>query len=79
MARARHPNKEIEAAVCHAEERGWELVRSGSHAWGILRCPHRGRDGHQMSVASTPRDPFGHAKKIRRQVGRCPHRPGETP
>lgn len=73
MARARHPNKEIEAAVCHAEEHGWSLVRQGGHAWGILHCPEAGRDGHRFSVYSTPRVPTAHARDLRRLVDRCQH------
>src|SRR5881227_3578283 len=39
MARPRHPNKEIEAAVRYAEARGWTLTPAKGHAWGRLRCP----------------------------------------
>ena len=73
MARPRHPDKDIEAAVAYAEARGWAIVRAGSHAWGILRCPRRGRDGHQRSVYSTPRNPVAHARDIRRAVDACNH------
>jgi hypothetical protein len=73
MARPRHPNKEIEAAVRYAEAHGWEYVRPGSHAWGILRCPFRGRGGHQARVWSTPRSPTDHARDLRRAVDRCDH------
>jgi hypothetical protein len=62
MARARHPNKAIEAAIAEAESQGWLVVVGGSHAWGILYCPERGRDGHRFSVYSTPRVPEAHAK-----------------
>ena len=73
MARPRHPNKEIEAAVAYAESRGWVFVRKASHAWGRLRCARGQRDGCQLSVWSTPRDPQGHAEHIRRQIDDCPH------
>jgi hypothetical protein len=76
MARPRHPNKEIEAAVAYAEAHGWEYVRKGSHAWGVLHCPRRGRDGHRKSVWSTPRNPFAHAKDIRKAVDSCDHQRG---
>lgn len=33
MARARHPKKEIEAAIQHAEANGWRVTVGGSHAW----------------------------------------------
>ena len=36
MARPRHPEREIEEAVAYAESHGWEFIRPGSHAWGIL-------------------------------------------
>jgi hypothetical protein len=74
MARPRHPNKEIEEAVAYAEAHGWEFVRQGSHAWGILHCPERSREGHRFNVHSTPRNPYRHAEKIRRAVDRCTHR-----
>lgn len=73
MARSQHPDKDIEAAVAYAEAHGWEFVRTGSHAWGVLRCPRRGRDGHQKSVYSTPRNPCAHAKDLRRAVDACGH------
>lgn len=73
MARSRHPIKDIEEAVSYAESRGWVFVRSGAHAWGILHCPERGRDGHRFSVYSTPRVPAAHARDLRRAVDRCGH------
>jgi hypothetical protein len=39
MARSRHPDKDIEAAVAYAEANGWVFVRQGSHGWGIFHCP----------------------------------------
>ncbi len=79
MARPRHPNKEIEAAVQYAESRGWVFVRAGGHAWGVLHCPGTGREGCRRHVYSTPRDPFAHAKDVRRDVNKCRHTPGEQP
>jgi hypothetical protein len=75
MPRPRHPNKEIEAAVKYAEERGWRFIEPGgsAHAWGRLFCPHNDRDGCRMSVWSTPRSPENHARQIRRVVARCSH------
>jgi hypothetical protein len=73
MARPRHPNKEIEAAVAYAESRGWEFVRTGGHAWGVLHCPLRTQGGHRAYVHSTPRNPFAHARDLRRKVDRCHH------
>ena len=79
MARPRHPKKEIEEAVVYAESRGWDLIRSGSHVWGILHCPGRGRGGHRVSVYSTPRNPTAHARDLRREVDRCQHSRGDQP
>jgi hypothetical protein len=79
MARSRHPNKEIEAAVGYAESKGWRVVVGGSHAWGFLYCPHRARDGCRLHVWSTPRDPFAHAKDLRRGIDNCRHTPGGQP
>jgi hypothetical protein len=31
MARSKHPNKEIEAAVQHAEDSGWRITFSKGH------------------------------------------------
>lgn len=71
--RSRHPNKEIEAAVRYAEEQGWTCIMSDGHAWALLRCSFGQRGGCQSSVWSTPRNPFGHAARIRRDVDSCPH------
>ena len=73
MARGRHANKEIEAALQYAESLGWLVVESRrGHCWGVIRCPH-GRGGCQKSVWSTPRGPENHANQIRRYVDKCPH------
>jgi hypothetical protein len=74
MARPRHPNKEIEAAVQYAEAHGWTCTLSKrGHAWGRLRCRHHQRGGCQLSVWSTPASPQDHADFLRRNVDRCPH------
>ena len=77
MARPRHPNKEIEVAVAHAEALGSLVVPISGHAWGRLYCPWADRDGCMVSVRSTPRNAENHAKAIRRDVARCPHRQAE--
>ena len=73
--RSRHPNKDIEAAVQYAEDHGWEYKKPGSsaHAWGRLFCPLRTRDGHILSVWSTPGDPKMHARMICQRVDKCDH------
>lgn len=69
----RHSNKEIEAALTHAKEKGWSIIRSKKgHCWGIIRCPH-GYGGCQKSIWSTLKNPQDHAKAIRRFVDKCPH------
>src|SRR5438128_4828702 len=73
MARSRHPNKEIEAAVVYAEAHGWTCTPAKGHAWGIIRCPHGQRGGCQRSVWSTPRNPTAHAEWIMHVVDGCPH------
>jgi hypothetical protein len=75
MKRSRHPNKEIEEAISYAEQNGWAYKDSGksSHAWGRLLCPLHTREGHQMSIWSTPQNPFNHAQQIRRLVVKCWH------
>lgn len=72
MARPRHPNKEIDAAIAHAESLGWVVHMSYGHAWGRLYCPSHTRDGCKISVWSTPRVPQNHANGIIRAVNRCP-------
>jgi hypothetical protein len=74
--RPRHPSKEIEAAVAHAEAAGWTWIKATGHAWGKLRCPFNDptcRCGEfcQHSVWSTPRNPEGHARQLRRIVDGC--------
>jgi hypothetical protein len=73
MPRARHPHKEIEAAVRHAEALGWRVTVGGSHAWGFLWCPHQARDGCRLRVNSTPKDPEAHARRLILEIDKCPH------
>jgi len=74
---SRHPNKEIEAAVAYAESRNWRFRKAHGHAWGRLLCPRNYRDGCQLSVWSTPKNPQNHANAILRAVARCQHAHGE--
>jgi hypothetical protein len=73
---ARHPKKEIEAALEYARSQGWSVIKSRCHCWGIIRCPH-GRGGCQKSVWSTPKNAQNHANAIRRFVDNCPHQETE--
>jgi hypothetical protein len=76
VARKRHPNKEIEAAVEYAIENGWRYKKPGSsaHSWGSLLCPLKMREGCAFRVWSTPGNPTKHALKIRRFVDKCKHK-----
>jgi hypothetical protein len=76
--RPRHKDKDIEAAIRYAEEHGWYYVRSGSHGWGLFRCPHPGRGGGDFMVQSTPTFPAAHAKRFRREVDACRAEHGEV-
>lgn len=69
------PNKEIEEAIIYAEKKGWAYKDSGksAHAWGKLLCPLHAREGHKMSIWSTPRNTFNHAQQIKRLVDKCQH------
>lgn len=73
--RKRHPKKEIECAVVYAESKGWLYKKPGgsAHAWGHLFCPHHSREGHRISIWSTPKNAYNHADQIRRAVDNCEH------
>jgi len=74
--RPRHPDKDIEAALCHAEENGWRVIKSQggqAHPWGRIFCILENRDGCRMSISSTPRSTTNHAKRILKTVSKCPH------
>jgi hypothetical protein len=78
MARPRHPNKEIEAAVRFADTQGWRWVKGMGHCWGRHLCEHSDRDGCILSVWSTPKSAENHAAALRRTVNRCPHKTEEN-
>ena len=71
MDRSRHPDKEVEAAIKYAEERGWRFRKQGH--WGRLYCTHADRDGCQVGIYGTPRNAGNHARQIMRAIDRCPH------
>ncbi len=73
--RPKHPDKDIEAAICYAESLGWRYKKTGhsSHAWGRLLCASHARGGCMLSVWSTPREGEIHAEQIRRRVRLCIH------
>lgn len=77
MTRPRHPVGEIEDAVQYAIDKGWEWSKATGHPWGKLLCSHHDRDGCFIWVWSTPRNNGNHARGIRRDVDRCPHKEEE--
>ncbi|MGP9821201.1 hypothetical protein ACTZWW_14395 [Salinarimonas sp. NSM] len=76
MARRRHPDKEIEAALRFAEDNGRRISLGGSHAWGKIYCPYDDEECRCgefciASVWTTPRNASAHARHIRRVVEGC--------
>jgi hypothetical protein len=73
-ARAKHPKKDVEAALQDAEDNGWTVVpKSSGHSWGTMHCPG-GRGGCRIQpIWSTPKNPGNFANKLRRAVTACPH------
>lgn len=83
MARTRHTDKDVEAALRHAEANGWRVEVGGSHAWGKIYCPYNDdecRCGEFCitSVWSTPKNGGNHAKQISRVVNNCTTHKAET-
>lgn len=76
MRRKQHTNKEVEAALRHAEKQGWSVVAKGGHAWGRIKCPFNDKDCRCgefciASVWSTPKNPSNHARQLMRVVNKC--------
>lgn len=76
MVRRSHPDKDIEAALRHAERYGWTVEPGGSHAWGRMYCLDNDeacRCGEFciVSIWSTPKNAANHARALRRVVDRC--------
>ena len=76
MGRARHPKKEVEDAIRHAEANGWRVEVGGSHAWGRLYCPYNDTDCRCgefciSSISSTPKNAGNHARWLKRVVNNC--------
>ena len=76
VARNRHPNKDIEDALRHAEMSGWRVEVGGSHAWGKIFCPYNDSDCRCgefciTSIWSTPKNPGNFARKVLRVVDNC--------
>lgn len=76
MSRSRHPKKEIEEALRHAESHGWRVEQGGGHAWGKMYCPYNDAECRCglfciASIWSTPRDSDVHARQLKRVVDKC--------
>lgn len=76
MRRTKHPKKDVEEALVHAESQGWLVKQGGSHAWGKLYCPYNDdqcRCGEFciVSIWSTPRNASHHAAQLRRVIDNC--------
>ena len=76
VKRSRHPKKEIEEAIRHAEDHGWRIEVGGSHAWGRMYCPFNDpecRCGEFCitSIWSTPRNAVSHSRLLKRVVDNC--------
>lgn len=76
MSRAKHPKKEVEEALRHAEGHGWRIEIGGSHAWGRMYCPYNDpecRCGEFCitSIWSTPKNVGNHARQLKRVIDNC--------
>jgi hypothetical protein len=76
MARPKHPDKDVEAALQHAEDHKWRIEPARGHAWGRMYCPYNDQECRCgqfciSSVWSTPKNPGTHAKQIRQRVDNC--------
>ena len=76
MTRTKHPQKDVEAALAHAEAQGWRIEIGGAHAWGKMYCPYNDEECRCgihciTSIWSTPKNPGSFAKALRRVVDNC--------
>ena len=76
MSRPKHPKKEVEDALAHAEAHGWRVAVGGSHAWGKIYCPYNDTECRCgefciASIWSTHKSPGNHARQIKRVVDNC--------
>jgi hypothetical protein len=74
MARSRHPDKDVEAAISYAESNGWEVRVGGK--WGFLYCPYNDPDCRcggrcKAGIWHTPKSGGTHAKQLRAVVDGC--------
>lgn len=76
MTRTKHPQKDVEAALAHAETQGWRIEIGGAHAWGKMYCPYNDEECRCgihciTSIWSTPKNPGNFAKALRLVVVNC--------
>jgi hypothetical protein len=76
MARRKHPKRDVEDALRHAEANGWRVTLGGGHAWGKIYCPYNNDECRcgQFCITcvwSTPKNPRNHADALRRVVDNC--------
>ena len=77
MSRNKHPDKEIEAALKHAERNDWRVEESNGHPWGQMLCSTKSTscEGNGMwcriSIWSTPKNSHNHAQKLKKKVDSC--------
>jgi len=74
MTRAKHPNKEVEAAIEHAESNGWKVKKRGH--WGLLYCPYNDVECRcgtrcKAGIWGSPKNPVNHAKQLKEVVDGC--------
>lgn len=76
MPRQKHPKKEIEAAISHAEQKGWTISKGSGHAWGKMYCPSNSEECRCgefciTSIWSTPKSAANHARQLKRVIDKC--------
>lgn len=74
MTRTRHPNKDVESAIQHAEDNGWTVREGGK--FGFLYCPYNDAECRcgtrcKAGIWHTPKNPGTHAKQLRQVVDGC--------
>jgi hypothetical protein len=73
---SKHPKKEVQEAIEYAINARWrvKMAPGPGHVWCALLCPERSREGCKVYVYSTPQNPGNHAKRIKSDVDKCPHK-----
>jgi hypothetical protein len=70
------PAKEILAALQELVSAGWrvQLTNGRAHAYARAYCPGGQTGCPPLTVYGTPKVPEHEAARIRRAIGRCPHK-----